>query len=160
MNNPIGVHVDDAGRLWVGDYGNNRVLRFDDAANKANGAAADGVLGQPDFTTSSAATTAEKMAGPVGISADAAGRLWVSDFNNQRVLRFDDAANKANGAAADAVLGQPNFTTSVSGLDQDSMSGPNSVCADVAGNLWSIIKAEVHLFVRAFWRGFWRSFSR
>ncbi len=136
MNNPIGVHVDAAGRLWVGDYGNNRVLRFDDASAKATGSAADAVLGQPDFVTNTSATTAVKMSGPVGLCIDAAGRLWVSNFGNHRVLRFDDAANKANGAAADAVLGQPDFTTGTSGLSAVKMNNPNSVCIDASGRLY------------------------
>lgn len=136
MNNPIGVHVDAAGRLWVGEYGNNRVLRFDDASNKASGAAADGVLGQPDFTTSSSATSAVKMNGPVGLMTDAAGRLWVSNFGNHRVLRFDDAANKPNGAAADGVLGQLDFVTGSSGLTQSKLNNPNSVHIDAGGRLW------------------------
>lgn len=136
MNNPIGVFVDDAGRLWVGEYGNNRVLRFDDAANRPTGAAADGVLGQPDFTTSSSATTAVKMNGPVGLAVDGAGRLFVSNFGNNRVLRFDNAAAKPNGAAADGVLGQPDFTTGSSGLTQNKMFNPNSVWIDAGGHLW------------------------
>ncbi|MBK8166785.1 MAG: hypothetical protein IPK64_12650 [bacterium] len=136
MNNPIGVHVDAAGRLWVGDYGNNRVLRFDDAANKPSGATADGVLGQPDFTTSGAATSAVKMNGPVGLTTDAAGRLWVSNFGNHRVLRFDDAAGKPNGAAADGVIGQLDFTTGTSGLTQAKLNNPNSVYVDAGGRLW------------------------
>jgi len=136
MNSPIGVHVDAGGRLWVGEYGNNRVTRFDDASNKTTGAAADGVLGQPNFTTSSSGTTAAKMSGPVGICTDDAGRLWVSNFGNHRVLRFDDAANKPIGADADGVLGQLNFTTGTSGLTQSKMNNPNSVFADAAGRLW------------------------
>ena len=136
MNNPIGVFVDGAGRLWVGDFSNNRVLRFDAASSKANGAAADGVLGQLDFVTSASGTTALKTNGPCGIYADAAGRLYVSNFNNHRVLRFDDAANKANGAAADAVLGQPDFVTATSGLTAAKMNNANALWGDAAGRLW------------------------
>ena len=102
FNTPIGIHVDAAGRMWVGDFSNNRVLRFDDASNKASGADADAVLGQPDFITGSSGTTAAKMSGPVGLYLDKSGRLWVSNFGAHRVLRFDNAASKANGADADA----------------------------------------------------------
>ncbi|MCB1150184.1 T9SS type A sorting domain-containing protein [bacterium] len=136
FNNPIGVHIDAAGRMWVGDYSNNRVLRFDDASNLATGAAADGVLGQPDFTTSSSGTTQTGMGGPVGLATDANGVLYVSNFGNHRVLRYDDAANKPNGAPADGVLGQPDFTTGTSATTQTGMFNPNDVCADADGNLW------------------------
>ncbi len=136
FNNPIGIYIDAAGRLWVGDFSNNRVLRFDGASTKANGANADAVLGQPDFVTSSSATTAAKMGGPVGLYLDKSGRLWVSNFGAHRVLRFNDAANKANGADADGVLGQTDFVTGTSGLSQSKMNNPNSVYVDEQGRLW------------------------
>lgn len=136
MNNPIGVHVDASGRLYVADFSNNRVLRFDDAATKASSAPADGVLGQATFTTSTAAVGATGMRGPVTVQVDRSGRLWVTDFSNHRVLRFDDAATKANGAAADGVLGQADFTTNAAGLSATAMSSPNGAFADDDGHLW------------------------
>jgi hypothetical protein len=73
---PTGVAIDSAGRLWV--------------AGKANGAAADGVLGQSDFGSRNSATTASGMYFPSGVAMDSAGRLWVADYGNNRVLRFDN----------------------------------------------------------------------
>ena len=37
-------------------------------------------------------------------------RLYVADDDNNRVLGWNDAASFANGAAADLVIGQPDFT--------------------------------------------------
>ncbi len=115
---PYGVSVDSEGRLWVADTGNNRLLRFDNASAKTNGAEADGVLGQPDFTSSNYETTRTGMYKPVSVFADSQGRLWVADNYNNRVLRFDNAAFKPNGAEADGVLGQADFTS------QPSWNGP------------------------------------
>ena len=136
LNDPLRAHVDASGRLWVSDYANNRVLRFDNASSKPTGSAADGVLGQPDFATNYVGTTAGTMNGPVGVFVDAAGRLWVTDRLNHRVLRFDNAAARANGANADAVLGQPDFTTGTSGLSSTKMNRPMGVYADAGGHLW------------------------
>jgi predicted esterase/DNA-binding beta-propeller fold protein YncE len=136
LNDPLRVTVDAAGTLWVSDYVNNRVLRFDHASSKASGSAADGVLGQPSFTVKTSGTSAAKMNGPVGVFADAKGRLWVTDRLNHRVLRFDHAASKANGAAADAVLGQPDFTTGTSGLSAVKMNRPMGVYCDAQDHLW------------------------
>jgi predicted esterase/sugar lactone lactonase YvrE len=136
LNDPLRAHVDASGRLWVSDYANNRVLRFDNASSKPTGSAADGVLGQPDFTTNGVGTTAGTMNGPVGVFVDAAGRLWVTDRLNHRVLRFDNAPARGNGANADAVLGQPDFTTGTSGLSSTKMNRPMGVYADAQGRLW------------------------
>jgi len=136
MSGPFALTVDGSGILWVADSANNRVLRFDSAATLASGAAANGVLGQALFTTALALTTISGMSDPAGLSIDSTGRLWVVDTNNHRVLRFDAAAAKVDGANADGVLGQPDFITNTTGLSAVKMNLPYGVYADASGNLW------------------------
>jgi hypothetical protein len=88
-------------------------LRFDNAATKANGAAADGVLGQVDFVSAVAARTQPGMEGPRGVFGDAMGKLYVNDEANNRILVYNNAATKANGSKADNVIGQVDFTSYV-----------------------------------------------
>ena len=96
--------------MFLPDNGNNRVLRWKNASSIAGaGANADGVLGQPDFGSSSPNTTMTSMSSPYGVHVDPTGTLWVADTLNHRILRFLDAINKPNGSAADSVLGQPDF---------------------------------------------------
>ena len=136
MSSPGDVSIDAAGRLWVADSNNQRVLRFDNAAAKANGANADAVLGQTDFVTRTAGTGANKMNNPASVFADSSGRLWVADLFNNRVLRFDNAAAKANGANADGVLGQTDFATVTFGAGANKMSEPAGVALDTGGRLY------------------------
>jgi sugar lactone lactonase YvrE len=136
MNNPNSVFVDANGTLWVADRDNHRVLRFDNASTKTTGANADGVLGQPNFTSNTAGTTAGLLSAPTGVFVDANGRLWVADRDNNRVLRFDNASTKPNGSNADGVLGQTNFLTSASGLTSSTMNAPWGVYVDASGILW------------------------
>ena len=137
MNTPIGIHVDKDGRLWVADFANNRVLRFNDAANKPSGSNADGVLGHADFTTNTGSTfNQEKLRGPVTVQVTDNGTLWISDFNNHRIIRHDNAASKANGAPADGVLGQTGFTSAAAGVTATNMASPNSAWVDKNGTLW------------------------
>ena len=136
FNDPLRVFVDSAGCLWVSDYLNNRVLRFDSASFKTTGSSADVVLGQSNFTSNTGGTSASKMKGPVGVFVDGGGRLWVSDRLNHRVLRFDNASSKSNGANADGVLGQPDFTTGTSGLSATKMNRSMGVYVDSEDHLW------------------------
>ena len=76
-----------------------------------NGTPPQGVLGQPDLTGTSIKLNARGMYLPAGLAVDQSGRLWVVDSRNNRVLRFDNAASKPNGASADGVLGQSDFTS-------------------------------------------------
>lgn len=107
---PYGICVDAADRLWVADASNHRVLRFDTPT--VTGSAANAVLGQPNFTSNAIIDppTATSMEVPYNVTVAPDGTLWVSDYANFRVLGFLNAAGKSNGAAADIVLGQPNFT--------------------------------------------------
>ena len=130
------IYVDSTGRLWVADYNNERVLWFDNAANLANGAAASGVLGKLNFTTEGAGLSDKLMAGPSGVFVDKDDNLWVADFSNDRVLRFANASTLTSGASATAVLGQADFTSSLTGPTQTVMNGPNRLTVDSMGTLW------------------------
>ncbi|KPA18019.1 Pentaxin, partial [Candidatus Magnetomorum sp. HK-1] len=144
---PAGIFVDSLGRLWVTDNGNHRVLLYDRASSKTTGANADGVLGQPNFTSGSAATSQNGMKNPSDLWVDPGGILWVADTVNYRVLRFDDAAKKSNGANADGVLGQINFVSNAQGTSQSAVSYPYGVIGDNAGNLF-VADSQVHRVLR------------
>ena len=92
---PQGIAVDSSGNLWVADSYNNRVLMY--APGNTTAAL---VLGQTGFASRVSATTSTGLNYPTGVAVDQFGSLYVADFNNNRVLRFDNAASLANGAAA------------------------------------------------------------
>ncbi|MEM6801332.1 MAG: NHL repeat-containing protein [Bacteroidota bacterium] len=119
FNGPTGIHVDKEGRLWVSEFSSSRVLWFNNASNLANGANADGVLGQGNFTNANRGTAADSMYNPVEVFVQDDGTLWVADMNNERILRFDNAALKSNGASADGVLGKADFETLGNDLSQN-----------------------------------------
>lgn len=144
MNTPYNCVVGSGGTLFIVDKGNNRILRFDSAHTKANGASADGVLGQADFTSGSGnrggTTAANTLFVPSDVTLDSSGNLYVADRTNQRVLRFDSAASKANGADADKVFGQADFTSSSANRGgtptANSLFYPSGVALDSHGNLY------------------------
>lgn len=123
------------GRLWVVDSGNNRVLRFDEAATLPSGPNASGVLGQATFTTSTPATTASGLNVPRGVLAAADGTVWVVDASNNRVLAYRNAATLANGGAASVVLGQTNFTSLTQGTTDRKFAFPQEIAEDAGGRL-------------------------
>lgn len=151
LRQPQDVAVDGSGRVWVADWQNHRILRFDNGAADAvanaddsgdNLALADGVLGQSGFGLSqtnrgSGTPVRNGLNQPWKLALDPAGNLWVSDGVNQRVLYFEDPASKANGANADGVLGQVNFTTNAAPeIRADRFWGPRGLAVDSLGALW------------------------
>jgi DNA-binding beta-propeller fold protein YncE len=142
MYGPIGLACDGAGRLWVADSRNNRVLRFDDASNKVSGALAEGVLGQANFTTVGVGASQTTMDTPSALAIDGLGSLWVADRLNNRVLRFDNPQSKGFGGPADGVLGQTNFTNWSSAWTRTGMNAPTAVAVDGSGRLWVVDSAN------------------
>ncbi len=138
MSNPCGLSVGTDGTLWVADTTNSRVLRFENAPSATAGSSANGVLGQANLTSGAGATAIDRMNFPYAVHADSAGRLWVADTNNNRVLRFDSAVAKATptGGNPDGVLGQPDFVTNTLGTNAASLNNTYGVALDASGTLW------------------------
>ncbi len=136
MNSPRGVWVDASDRLWVADDDNNRILRFDAVSTKDTGGNADGVLGQALFTTNASSNSASGLSSPTGVAISSTGALFVSDQGNNRVVRYNNAAGKAPGANADAVLGQAGFGTTTPGITATTMDFPSGVTITPDDALW------------------------
>jgi hypothetical protein len=122
---PVGVFVGE-GRLVVSDSGNNRVLIWNTVPEAA--VAPDIVVGQSDFVSSAANTSDSALSFPTA-AVIANGHLIVVDQNNNRVLVWGSVPT-ANGAAADVVIGQPDFTTRDADDEGDEMNRPASVWSD------------------------------
>jgi uncharacterized protein (TIGR03437 family) len=133
-----GVHV------VVADTNHNRVLIWNRFPTR-NNSPADVVVGQQTFTTATVpgnTPNAKSMRGPQGVWIQN-GRLYVSDTQNNRVLIFNHIPT-SNGAAADVVLGQPDFTTFV---EPDLTQQQNNVSAKQLLNPVSVSSDGVHVFV-------------
>lgn len=148
MRSPSGLHFDAAGRLWVVDSGNHRILRFDNVDSLTNGAAADAVLGQASFTTSAPGSGDSSLNGPSDLTVDSTGTLWVADTRNHRVLGFPSAATLPNGSPATRVLGQGSFASVDAGLSASRLNNPNGVFA-VGNSLW-VLDSGNHRALRFF----------
>jgi len=127
-----GVAFDARGNLWVADSQNNRSLEF--APPFYNNMNAALVIGQPNFQRTKAGTTANELNDPMYATFDHSGNLWVSDFDNNRLLEFQPPF--FSGMKASIVLGQQNFTTSFDSTTQNGLSYPGQVAFDSSGNLW------------------------
>jgi len=130
VNNPSGMYLDPSGTLWVADTTNHRVLRFDNAASKSNGASADGFLG----VTGSNSCSRSKFTSPGSVTGDGS-TLWVSDSANNRIMVYLNAASKANSANADYVIGKTTFTSCTSGTSSTKLDNPAGLFYNQYGTL-------------------------
>ena len=127
MDNPNSVSYDTTReKLFVSDRNNNRVLVFDFGISPiGDGRAADFVIGQSDFiSSSSTAPSATGFNYPTGLTFDeVTDRLFVSQFNNQMVQVFD-VSNITNGEAAINVLGSSSLDSYYPDSGMSGLRGP------------------------------------
>ena len=125
---PTGLAVDSSGNLYVADSINGRVLEFP-APFKSGVSASEQaslVLGQSAFTGLKNPTVSQSfMNFPYGLVFDPNNGLLVSDRASNRVLLFSND-NFSNGAAAVKVIGQADFSSTVT----STLSGPCHIAED------------------------------
>jgi hypothetical protein len=105
------------GKMVVTDNLNSRALLYNSIPT-ADDAAADLVLGQVDFTTSTSGLTATNLDSPMGAWTDGT-MIIIADTGNKRVLIWNTWPT-SNGQAADVVIGQTDFTSNTSTGDTTS----------------------------------------
>ncbi len=140
LRTPTGV-ASDGKILAVADTDNNRILIWKNIPT-ANGAPADIVLGQKDFTSFAPPTqvTASALRGPQGVWIQGS-RLFVADTQNHRVLVWNNIPT-SNNQPADYVLGEPNLTTAPANTVADLPPQANNLFSPV-----SVTSDGQHLFV-------------
>lgn len=107
----------DGERLWVLEYGNNRISVYDELPLDGSAVPAF-VVGKSGFDDGTEGCDQTSLAGPIGFAVHD-DRLIVADSGNNRVLIWNTLPS-SSGAAADVVLGQDTFD----GCDNaDSVSG-------------------------------------
>ena len=106
------------------------------ARNLETHQAAEVVLGQTDFTTKVPSFSATGLVVPGSIAIDpTTGKVFVS--NAESVLRYGSATSLASGSAAEAILGQDDFSGSETGTGANRFGGSvYGICVDRFGRLW------------------------
>ncbi len=126
INFAFGVAPDGLGNIYVSDGANNRIRKVD-AAGVITTVAGNGTAG---YSGDGGPATAGTLKNPYGIAADAAGNVFVSDFNN-KVIR------KINNAGIITTIGGGGVSTA-DGVPATTASFVNvySICTDGAGTVY------------------------
>ncbi|WP_238325526.1 NHL repeat-containing protein [Leptospira inadai] len=104
------------------------------------GFTANRVYGQPDFTSSgpnNGGVTAASANSPTGIALDSSGNVYITEFSNNRILRFPPGST-----TADTVYGQAgSFTTNTANkggsITASTLYAPVHLSMDASGGLYA-----------------------
>lgn len=142
------MDVDSEGNLFLTDFLNNRVLKYNKPFETDS--IADEVWGQDDFFANlcnkggspSSSSLCFPHATPnkpsmAGAAIDSAGNLWVSDPHNNRVLRFlKDGSTGIISKTAGLVLGQSDFVSDTAGSGLNQLFTPTGIAVDNMGKVY------------------------
>ncbi len=138
---PAGVAVDSSGNVYVASPADNRVLVF---STGATGAAAKNVLGQPDFSSTTAnadaapKTSPNALATPRDVKVDASGVVFIADSGNNRVLSFPPSSKSAT-----QVWGQTDFVSNAPNqLKPGSISAPFKMAIDYSSSPYALYVSD------------------
>jgi sugar lactone lactonase YvrE len=150
VNGPDGVAIDAAGNVYVTETYANRVQKFDSSGNflRAWGKNVGGTGVPICAVAASCAAGALGSAGgdfftPEGIATDSGGNVYVADFSNSRVQKFDSSGTFLRTWGKN-VGGVGNATCTVaaschagsSSVEGDAFSRPYGVGIDGADNVY------------------------
>jgi NHL repeat-containing protein len=126
MSAPEGVGVDTAGNVYVGEFTNQRVQKFDSSGNFLRAWGKDVASAGPGNTgtgfeicvAANGDTCKAGVAGglggefdlPVGAASDSSDNVYIADANNYRIDKFDSSGNFLRAWGGDVVSAGPGNT--------------------------------------------------
>jgi sugar lactone lactonase YvrE len=126
FNSPQGVVIDPDGNAYVADAGNHTIRRVTPAGVISTFAGTAGQLGSADGTGAAA-----RFSAPSAVALDAAGNLFVTDFDNSTIRRITPAGVVTTFAGLAGTRGSLDGTGAAARFDS-----PDGVAIDAAGNLF------------------------
>jgi uncharacterized repeat protein (TIGR01451 family) len=130
---PCGVMVSPDGKLLVAEFSNHRVLIWN-SIPVVNGAPADVVIGQQDFTTRISGNQANQLNSPWGVNYSPEGKLLIANAYNHNIYIYDSIP-ASNGESATLVMGHNQFGLSTSGTSDSTMNTPVAATVTIDGKI-------------------------
>jgi Concanavalin A-like lectin/glucanases superfamily/NHL repeat len=118
LSQPQFISLDASGNLYVADYANNRMLYY-----PAGSTTATRVYGQAgSFTTATinnGGVSTTSLYQPFAVIPDSKGNVYVTDFTNMRVLKFQTSLSVTTQPPSSTSIGSP-FSVVVQLIDMGS----------------------------------------
>jgi sugar lactone lactonase YvrE len=125
---PYGVALDAAGNLYIADTYNNRIRKVDTNGIITTVAGKEGCC----FSGDGGPATSAQLRSPYGVALDAAGNLYIADFDNYRIRKVDIHGIITTVAGHGDVYGG----LGDGGPATSALLKSNGVALDAAGNLY------------------------
>jgi sugar lactone lactonase YvrE len=129
IDSPTGIAIDAPGNLYLADTHNHRIRKITSTTGLITTIAGTGLLG---FSGDSAPAAAANLALPHGLTADAAGNLYLADTANHRIRRIDATSGFITTVVGD---GTQTFSGDNASPTAASLDSPTATSLSPASNL-------------------------
>jgi uncharacterized protein (TIGR03437 family) len=132
LNSPKGVAVDAAGDVYIADTGNGRILKVTPVGSitKTTTVAGTGVNG---YSGDGGPATSAQLNNPYGVALDAAGNIYITDTNNQRVRMVSAATGIITTVAG---TGRSGYAGDGGPSTSAQLSFPRGILVDASGKIY------------------------
>ena len=128
LNNPYSVAVDTSNNLYIADQNNHRVRKVTTAGIISTFAG----TGTAGYNGEGITATSAQLNNPLGVAADLAGNVYISDSNNLRIRRVD-IAGIISTVAGNGTVG---FSGDSGPAVAAQISYPAGIAVDASANLY------------------------
>ena len=128
LDSPVGVAVDSAGNIYIGDTHNNRVREILASSGNIVTIAGTGVAG---FSGDGGAATAALLNLPTAVAVDSNGNVYIADTNNNRIREIGGTTINTVAGNGQQVYSGDGGPATAAGLDS-----PDGVAVDAAFNIY------------------------
>ncbi len=134
---PGDVFVDSAGNIYISDSITNRISKWDSSGTALGciGGGSDGW--KTGNSPISAGTDLRSFKNPEGVFVDNSGNIYVADYNNHRISKWDSSGT-ALGWIGGGYDGWQTGSAPGAAGNFKYFSGPSSVCVDGSGNIYVV----------------------
>jgi len=130
LSYPFGTTFDASGNMYIADQYNNRIRMVTTSGiiNTVAGSSTQGYSGD------GGAATAAKLASPHSIASDAAGNLYIADYNNH-CIRMVNTVGVISTIAGTGIHG---YSGDGAAATTAQLYYPSGVAVDISGNLYIV----------------------
>jgi len=129
-----GMAFDNAGNLYVADYGDSRIRKIDASGTITTVAGSGTTLGLGGFSGDGGPATSAQLNSPTGVAFDSAGNMYIADFGNYRIRKVNTSGIISTiagiGFASGSDTGDGGPATSA------TLTGPIDLAVDGNGNVY------------------------
>jgi len=128
LNACSGVTFDGAGNVYIADR-NNNVVRKVNTSGIISTFAGTGTAG---YSGDNGPATLAKLNQPYGVASDAAGNVYIADYNNNVIRKVSTTGTITTYAG----VGLPGYSGDIGPATAAGLNGPTGVAVDTTGNLF------------------------